>query len=47
MKLKQIGIGIWTLACVAGAAMLLSNVVQAQDSRVATAMQLLESGANK
>jgi Cache 3/Cache 2 fusion domain len=47
MKLKQIGIGIWTLACLAGAATLLPHAGQAQDARVVTAMQLLESGANK
>ena len=47
MKLRRIGISIWTLAFLAGAAMLLPHVGQAQDTKVSTAMQLLESGANK
>jgi hypothetical protein len=40
------GIRIWTIAYLAAAAMLLPHVGQAQDARVVTAMQLLESGAN-
>jgi Cache 3/Cache 2 fusion domain len=40
------GIRIWTIAYLAAAAMLLPHVSQAQDARVVTAMQLLESGAN-
>jgi cache 3/cache 2 fusion protein len=47
MRFKQTVLGIFTVACVASAAMLLPQVGQAQDSKVATAMQLLESMANK
>jgi hypothetical protein len=46
MKSRQIRIRIWTLAGLAAAAMLLPHVGQAQDAKVVTAMQLLESGAN-
>jgi hypothetical protein len=46
MKLKQIGIGILTVACLAGAATLLPQVGFAQDAKVKTAMELLESKAN-
>ena len=47
MKLGQIGIGILTVACLTGAAMLMSQVGFAQDAKVKTAMELLESKANK
>ena len=47
MKLKQIGLGILTVACLIGAATLFPNVVQAQDAKVKTAMELMESKANK
>ncbi|GAU82037.1 Cache 3/Cache 2 fusion domain-containing protein [Bosea sp. BIWAKO-01] len=47
MKLKQIAIGISTVMYLIGAAMFLPNVGQAQDAKVKTAMELLESMANK
>src|SRR5262245_28139552 len=47
MQVKQIVLGTWTVACLACAAMLLPQLGQAQDAKVITAMQLLESGANK
>jgi hypothetical protein len=47
MQIKQIVLGTVALACLACAAMLLPQVGQAQDAKVATAMQVLESGANK
>jgi hypothetical protein len=45
MQFKKVVIGIFTVACVASAAV--PQVCQAQDAKVATAMQLLESKANK
>ena len=47
MKFTQIGIFVWTLACLTGTAMLLPQLSQAQDAKVVTALQLLESGASK
>jgi hypothetical protein len=47
MNLKQIPIGILTVVYLIGAAMFLPNVGQAQDAKVKTAMELLESMANK
>ena len=47
MKLRQIGIGILTVACLTSAAMLLPQVGLAQDAKVKTAMELLESMATK
>lgn len=47
MNFKQIAIGILTVTYLVGAAMLLPNVGQAQDAKVKTAMELLESMANK
>ena len=47
MNFKQIAIGILTVTYLIGAAMLLPNVGQAQDAKVKTAMELLESIANK
>jgi hypothetical protein len=47
MNLKQIAIGILTVAYFIGAAMLLPNVGQAQDAKVKAAMELLESMSNK
>jgi hypothetical protein len=47
MNLKQAVVGILTAACFIGAAMLLPGVGQAQDAKVKTAMDLLESMANK
>jgi Cache 3/Cache 2 fusion domain len=47
MKLKQIAIGILAVAYLIGATMLLPNLGQAQDAKVKTAMELLESMANK
>lgn len=47
MNFKQIAIGILTVTYLIGAAMLLPNVGQAQDAKVKTAMELLESMANK
>ena len=43
MNLKQIALGISTVAYFIGAATLLPNVGQAQDAKVKTAMELLES----
>jgi hypothetical protein len=47
MNLKQIAIGILAVVYLIGAAMFLPNVGQAQDAKVKTAMELLESMANK
>ncbi|WP_046863900.1 Cache 3/Cache 2 fusion domain-containing protein [Microvirga massiliensis] len=47
MNLKQAVVGILAAACFIGAAMLLPGVGQAQDAKVKTAMDLLESMANK
>lgn len=47
MRIQQIVLHILAVACLACAAMLLPQVGQAQDAKVVTAMQLLESGANK
>ena len=47
MNFKQIAIGFLTVTYLVGAAMLLPNVGQAQDAKVKTAMELLESTANK
>jgi hypothetical protein len=47
MNIKQFAIGILTVAYFIGAAFLLSGVSHAQDSKVASAMQLLESMANQ
>ncbi|MCW2221818.1 hypothetical protein M2232_005350 [Bradyrhizobium japonicum] len=47
MSIKRTAIGFLTVACLIGAAMLLPNVGQAQDAKVNTAMDLLESMANK
>jgi hypothetical protein len=47
MNLKQTAIGILTVVYLIGAAMFLPNVGQAQDAKVKTAMELLESMANK
>lgn len=47
MQVRQIVLGTLTVAGLACAAMLLPQVSQAQDAKVVTAMQLLESGANK
>jgi cache 3/cache 2 fusion protein len=47
MNIKQFAIGISTVAYFIGAAFLLSGVSQAQDSKVTSAMQLLESMANQ
>ncbi|MCK1275337.1 Cache 3/Cache 2 fusion domain-containing protein [Bradyrhizobium sp. 61] len=47
MNFKQIAIGILTVTYLVGAAMLLPNVGQAEDAKVKTAMELLESMANK
>lgn len=47
MKVKQAGIGLLTVVCLTAAAGLLSRVSQAQDAKVKTAMELLESTANK
>jgi len=47
MNTKQTAIRILTVACLAGAAMFLPNVVQAQEANVKKAMELLESMASK
>ena len=47
MKLKQTGMSILIIACITGASMLLPRVGHAQDARVKTAMELLESSAAK
>jgi hypothetical protein len=47
MNLKQAVVGILTAVCFIGAAMLWPGVGQAQDAKVKTAMDLLESMANK
>src|SRR5215207_4840532 len=47
MNLKQAVAGILTAVCFIGAAMLLPGVGQGQDAKVKTAMDLLESMANK
>jgi hypothetical protein len=47
MNLKRTAIGFLTVACLIGAAMLPPNVGLAQDAKVKTAMELLESKANK
>ena len=47
MNIKQFAIGILTVAYFIGAATLLTAVSQAQDAKVKTAMELLESKANK
>jgi hypothetical protein len=47
MSLKQIAIGILTVACFIGAAILLPDIGQAQDAKVKAAMELLESMATK
>jgi len=47
MNLKRTAIGFLTVACLIGAAMLQPNVGQAQDAKVKTEMDLLESMANK
>ena len=47
MRVKQTGIGMFMLACFIGAATLLPHVGQAQDNKVKTAMELMESMAHK
>jgi len=47
MNIKQFAIGISTVAYFIGAATLLTGVSHAQDAKVKTAMELLESMANK
>jgi len=47
MNIKQIVIGILTVACFAGATMLPPNLGRAQDAKVKTAMELLHSMAAK
>ena len=47
MNIKQFAVGISTVAYFIGAAILLPGISQAQDSRVASAMQLLESMTNQ
>jgi hypothetical protein len=47
MNFKQTAVSVLTVACLIGAAMLLPDISQAQDPRVKTAMELLESTANK
>lgn len=47
MKPKQTAIRILTVACLAGAALLLPKLVQAQEANVKKAMDLLESMATK
>ena len=47
MKLKRTDIRILIVACLAGAAMLLPQVSLAQDAKVKTAMELLESMATR
>src|SRR5215471_4452634 len=47
MNIRQTAIRILTVACLAGAAMLLPNIVQAQEANVKKAMELLESMATK
>ena len=47
MRVKQTGIGMFILACFIGAATLLPHVAQAQDNKVETAMELMESMAHK
>ena len=47
MQVRQIVLGTLTVACFACAAMLPPQVGNAQDAKIVTAMQLLESGANK
>lgn len=47
MQANRMDFRTWTVACLACAAMLLPQASQAQDAKVVTAMQLLESGANK
>jgi hypothetical protein len=47
MSIKQIAHAILTVACLVGAAMLLPKLGQAQDAKVKTAMELLESTASK
>jgi len=47
MNLKQTAIGISTVACLFGAAMVLPDAGHAQDAKVAAAMQLLESKAKQ
>ena len=47
MNIKQFALGISTVAYFIGAAALLTSVSLAQDAKVKTAMELLESTANK
>jgi len=47
MNIKRTAFGFLTVASLIGAAMLLPNVGKAQDAKVKTAMELLESKANK
>ncbi|WP_024517952.1 Cache 3/Cache 2 fusion domain-containing protein [Bradyrhizobium sp. Tv2a-2] len=47
MKFKRTGISILRAACVAVAAMVIAQVGQAQDAKVKSAMDLLESMASK
>ncbi len=47
MNLKQAVVGILTTGCLIGAVILLPNVGQAQDAKVKTAMELLQSMAAK
>jgi Cache 3/Cache 2 fusion domain len=47
MKLKQTVISVLTVACLTGAATVLPQIGWAQDARIKTAMELLESMANK
>jgi hypothetical protein len=47
MRVKQTGIGMFIFACFIGAATLLPHVGQAQDNKVKTAMELMESMAQK
>jgi hypothetical protein len=47
MNFKQTAVSVLTVACLIGAAMLLPDISQAQDPKVKTAMELLESTANK
>jgi Cache 3/Cache 2 fusion domain len=47
MRVKQTGTGMFILACFIAAATLLPHVGQAQDNKVKTAMELMESMAQK
>jgi len=47
MKIRQNGFAILTVVCLTAVTMLLPRIGQAEDARIMTAMQLLESMANK